>query len=68
MLHVVSAELRKLRRPTLLYSTILIVIVLTGLLTSIVFLRVESGRGWGSSGRSNHERNVKSGTGACLWI
>jgi ABC-type transport system involved in multi-copper enzyme maturation permease subunit len=52
MLHVVSAELRKLRRPTLLYSTILIVIVLTGLLTSIVFLRVESGRGGGRPGEA----------------
>jgi ABC-type transport system involved in multi-copper enzyme maturation permease subunit len=52
MLHVINAELRKLRRPTLLYSTILVVVALTGLFTSIVFLRVESGRGEGRRGEA----------------
>jgi ABC-type transport system involved in multi-copper enzyme maturation permease subunit len=50
MLRVVNAELRKLRRPTLLYSTFLVVVLLTGLFTSIVFLRVKSGHGEGQRG------------------
>jgi ABC-type transport system involved in multi-copper enzyme maturation permease subunit len=44
------AELRKLRRPTLLISTILVVSTLTALFTSIVFLRANSGQGNGQRG------------------
>jgi len=44
------AELRKLRRPTLLVSTILVVAALTALFTSIVFLRANSGQANGQRG------------------
>ena len=47
MFNVTRAELRKLRRPTLLISTILVVAALTALFTAIVFLRVNSGQGNG---------------------
>ena len=50
MFHVMRAELRKLRRPTLLISTILVVAALTALFTSIVFLRANSGDGNGRKG------------------
>ena len=50
MFNVMRAELRKLRRPTLLISTILVVSALTALFTSIVFLRVNSGQGNGRRG------------------
>ena len=50
MLNVAKAELRKLRRPTLLISTILVVAALTALFTSIVFLRANSGQGNGQRG------------------
>ena len=50
MFNVTRAELRKLRRPTLLVSTILVVAVLTALFTSIVFLRANSGQGNGQRG------------------
>ncbi len=50
MFNVMRAELRKLRRPTLLISTILVVSALTALFTSIVFLRVDSGQGNGRRG------------------
>ena len=50
MFNVMRAELRKLRRPTLLISTILVVLVLTALFTSLVFLRVNSGQGNGRQG------------------
>ena len=50
MFNVVRAELRKLRRPTLLISTILVVAALTALFTSIVFLRANSGQGNGQRG------------------
>ena len=50
MLNVAKAELRKLRRPTLLISTILVVAALTALFTSIVFLRANSGQGNGVRG------------------
>ena len=50
MLNVTRAELRKLRRPTLLISTILVVAALTALFTSIVFLRANSGQGNGQRG------------------
>jgi len=45
MLNVTRAELRKLRRPTLLYSTILVVMLLTGLFTTIIFLRIGTAHG-----------------------
>lgn len=50
MFNVMRAELRKLRRPTLLISTILVVSLLTALFTSIVFLRANSGHGNGQRG------------------
>lgn len=50
MFNVMRAELRKLRRPTLLISTILVVSALTALFTSIVFLRVNSGQSNGRRG------------------
>jgi ABC-2 type transport system permease protein len=50
MLNVVKSELRKLRRPKLLISTILVVAALTALFTSIVFLRANSGQGNGQRG------------------
>ncbi len=50
MLNVMRAELRKLRRPTLIVSTILVVAALTALFTSIVFLRANSGHGNGQRG------------------
>ncbi len=50
MFNVTRAELRKLRRPTLLISTILVVAALTALFTSIVFLRANSGQGNGQRG------------------
>ena len=51
MFNVMRAELRKLRRPTLLISTILVVSALTALFTSLVFLRVNSGQGNGQRGQ-----------------
>jgi len=50
MINVVIAELRKLRRPTLLLSTLLTVTLLSGLFTSIVFLRVGAKGGNGRRG------------------
>lgn len=50
MFNVARAELRKLRRPTLLISTILVVAVLTALFTAIVFLRANSGQSNGQRG------------------
>ena len=44
MRSVVLAEGRKLRRPTLLLSTLATVTALTGLFTSLVFLRINSGQ------------------------
>lgn len=43
MIRVVLAEFRKLRRPTLALSTLATVTALTGLFTSLVFLRAGSG-------------------------
>jgi ABC-type transport system involved in multi-copper enzyme maturation permease subunit len=43
MIRVVLAESRKLRRPTLVLSTLATVTALTGLFTSLVFLRAGSG-------------------------
>ena len=63
MFHVVRAELRKLRRPTLLISTILVVAVLTALFTSIVFLRANSGPGNGRGGESISPAVLSQATG-----
>ena len=43
MINVILAESRKLRRPTLILSTLAVVTALSGLFTSIVFLNVNSG-------------------------
>ena len=43
MIRVILAESRKLRRPTLVLSTLATVTFLTGLFTSLVFLRAGSG-------------------------
>jgi hypothetical protein len=45
MIRVVIAELRKLRRPSLLLGTIAIVGGLTALFTSIIFLMIDSENG-----------------------
>lgn len=63
MFHVVRAELRKLRRPTLLISTILVVAALTALFTSIVFLRANSGPGNGRGGESISPAVLSQATG-----
>jgi len=63
MLRVTRAELRKLRRPTLLISTILVVAALTALLTSIVFLRANSGQGNGQRGEVISPATLSSALG-----
>ncbi len=50
MIHVISAEMRKLRRPTLLLSTMAIVTVLTALFTFLTFWRVGNPNGNGRRG------------------
>ena len=45
MIRVVIAELRKLRRPTLLLGTIATVGGLSALFTSIIFLMIDSENG-----------------------
>jgi len=63
MFNVVRAELRKLRRPTLLISTILVVAALTALFTSIVFLRANSGQGNGRRGDIISPETLSHATG-----
>ena len=63
MFNVVRAELRKLRRPTLLISTILVVAALTALFTSIVFLRANSGQGNGTRGDIISPETLSQATG-----
>ena len=63
MLRVTRAELRKLRRPTLLISTILVVAALTALFTSIVFLRANSGQGNGQRGEVISPATLSSALG-----
>jgi len=63
MFNVVRAELRKLRRPTLLISTILVVAALTALFTSIVFLRANSGQGNGQRGEIISPATLSQATG-----
>lgn len=50
MIHVISAEMRKLRRPTLLLSTMAIVTALTALFTFLTFWRVGNPNGNGRRG------------------
>ena len=54
MLNVVRAEMTKLRRPSLSISTIVAVAFVTGLVTSLLFLLVDSPEG-------NGERGVRIG-------
>jgi len=63
MFNVTKAELRKLRRPTLLISTILVVAALTALFTSIVFLRANSGQGNGQRGEIISPATLSAATG-----
>lgn len=50
MIHVFFAEVRKLRRPSLSLATLVTVAVLTGLFTSLVFLRIGKAGGNGREG------------------
>ena len=50
MLRVLVAELRKLRRPTLLFPTLLAAISLTALSTSLLYLLIDSPNGNGREG------------------
>ena len=52
MLNVVKAELRKLRRPTLFFGTMGAAIFFTGLITSFIYLMIDSPQGNGDRGRS----------------
>ena len=51
MFNVVKAELRKLRRPTLFFGTIGSALFFTGLITSFIFLMIDSPQGNGDRGR-----------------
>jgi len=52
MFNVVSAELRKLRRPTLFLGTMGSALFFTGLITSFVYLMIDSPQGNGDRGRT----------------
>lgn len=52
MIRVFLAESRKLRRPTLIFSTILTVLGISGLFTSLLFLLIKSKDGNGRRGQS----------------
>jgi ABC-2 type transport system permease protein len=52
MIRVFLAESRKLRRPTLILSTILTVLGISGLFTSLLFLLIKSQNGNGRRGQS----------------
>jgi len=52
MLNVVKAELRKLRRPTLFFGTMGAALFFTGLITSFIYLMIDSPQGNGDRGRS----------------
>lgn len=52
MFNVVKAELRKLRRPTLFFGTIGSALFFTGLITSFIYLMIDSPQGNGDRGRS----------------
>jgi len=51
MLHVVSAELRKLRRPTLFLGTMAAVVFFSGLFSALLFLLIDSPQGNADRGR-----------------
>lgn len=52
MINVVKAELRKLRRPTLFFGTIGAALFFTGLITSFIYLMIDSPQGNGDRGRT----------------
>jgi ABC-2 type transport system permease protein len=52
MLNVVKAEIRKLRRPTLFFGTIGSALFFTGLITSFIYLMIDSPQGNGDRGRT----------------
>ena len=52
MFNVVRAELRKLRRPTLFFGTIGAALFFTGLITSFIYLMIDSPQGNGDRGRT----------------
>jgi ABC-2 type transport system permease protein len=52
MFNVVKAELRKLRRPTLFFGTIGSALFFTGLITSFIYLMIDSPQGNGDRGRT----------------
>lgn len=52
MFNVVKAELRKLRRPTLFLGTMGSALFFTGLITSFVYLMIDSPQGNGDRGRT----------------
>jgi ABC-type transport system involved in multi-copper enzyme maturation permease subunit len=52
MFNVVKAELRKLRRPTLFFGTIGSALFFTGLISSFIYLMIDSPQGNGDRGRS----------------
>lgn len=52
MFNVVRAEMRKLRRPTLFFGTIGSALFFTGLITSFIYLMIDSTRGNGDRGRT----------------
>ena len=56
MINVIWAEMRKLRRPTLLLSTMAIVTLLTVLFTFLTFWRVGNPRGNGRRGATTPGR------------
>jgi len=51
MLHVISAELRKLRRPTLFLGTMAAVVFFSGLFSALLFLLIDSPQGNSDRGR-----------------
>ena len=52
MFNVVKAELRKLRRPTLFFGTMGAALFFTGLITSFIYLMIDSPQGNGDRGRT----------------
>lgn len=51
MIHVFLAEWRKLRRPVLFFGTMFAVVGFTALITSLLFLMIDSARGNGREGQ-----------------
>jgi hypothetical protein len=52
MFNVVKAEIRKLRRPTLFFGTMGAALFFTGLISSFIYLLIDSPQGNGDRGRS----------------